>query len=199
MGRVDEASGRIPIDFLRLIGAGEWDKASAMVADEFEGYLPQTSEQMTGPEAFVGVLRLELAGAEAQIQNHQFSYEVWDKEYEVAVQVLVTPTDGGPKRHKHFGIDKGNLNKEIDAVGDNQMMPGEVVEALHLVRQYGNFGAHSIAGDSGVIVDVQDGEADFMIELLDMLIDHAFVKPAKLEAIKASLEAKLPGKKKRDP
>ena len=101
--------------------------------------------------------------------------------------------------HKHFGIDKGNLNKEIDAVGDNQMMPGEVVEALHLVRQYGNFGAHSIAGDSGVIVDVQDGEADFMIELLDMLIDHAFVKPAKLEAIKASLEAKLPGKEKRDP
>jgi len=111
MGRVDEASGRIPIDFLRLIGAGEWDKASAMVADEFEGYLPQTSEQMTGPEAFVGVLRLELAGAEAQIQNHQFSYDVWDKEYEVAVQVLVTPTDGGPKRYfiGFFTVDREDL------------------------------------------------------------------------------------------
>ena len=111
MSRADEASGRIPLVFLRLLMKQSWDQAASMVTDEFEGYLPQTSEQLTGPESFIGVLRLELAEAEVQIHNHQFSYDVWDKEYKVAVQALVTPRDGRSKRYLigFFTVDREDM------------------------------------------------------------------------------------------
>jgi len=112
MSRADEASGRIPLVLLRLMMDQSWEQAAAMVADEFEGYLPQTSKQLAGLEAFIDVLRLELAEAEVQIHNnHQFNYDVWDKEYKVAVQALVTPCDGRPKRYLigFFTVDREDM------------------------------------------------------------------------------------------
>jgi hypothetical protein len=93
---------------------------------------------------------------------------------------------------QHFKVSKRTLYAEIEELGKAGTLPTEIVESLHMVREFGNFGAHPIEGDSGLILDVEDGEAEFMIDLIDALIDQAFVRPAKLSAAKAALAAKRP-------
>jgi hypothetical protein len=40
-------------------------------------------------------------------------------------------------------------------------------------------------------VDVEPGEAEWLLELLDVFLDHVFVEPARTAARKARLNAKL--------
>jgi hypothetical protein len=44
---------------------------------------------------------------------------------------------------------------------------------------------------AGTIVDVQPGEAEWLIELIDAIFDYTFVRPQRDAARKASLNAKL--------
>jgi hypothetical protein len=99
---------------------------------------------------------------------------------------------------QHFGITKRTLHDEIEELEKNSTLPTQVVEALHMVREFGNFGAHPIQGNTGEIVDIESGEAKFMLELLDLLIDQAFVRPMALQKVQASLAAKRPKKTPKD-
>jgi hypothetical protein len=60
------------------------------------------------------------------------------------------------------------------------------------VRQIGNFAAHPIKSTStGEIVDVEEGEAEWNLDVLESLFDFYFVQPAIAAKRKADLNKKL--------
>ncbi|HMG42862.1 MAG TPA: DUF4145 domain-containing protein [Acidimicrobiales bacterium] len=90
----------------------------------------------------------------------------------------------------HLGAAGGDLNKQIDAI--SSQLPSHVQDALHALRNIGNFAAHPIkVNTAGDVVDVESGEADWTLEVLEQLFDLVFVAPAKAAARTAALNKKL--------
>lgn len=79
------------------------------------------------------------------------------------------------------GISKATLAKEIEALrsavadgtADRSITP-ESVEAIDQVRKVGNIGAH-MERDIGLIIPVDAGEAQALIELVEMLFEEWYV------------------------
>ena len=90
------------------------------------------------------------------------------------------------------GVKKGNLYDEIEDVVSSKALPSDLADALHHVRVIGNFAAHAEkAVNTGAIVDVEPGEAEWTLDVLESLFDFYFVRPAKLAERKAALDKKL--------
>ena len=88
------------------------------------------------------------------------------------------------------GVMAADLSKEIDAVLPS--LPSSIAEALDAVRVIGNFAAHPIKStNTGEIVDVESGEAEWSLDVLESLFDFYFVQPALLAAKKAAMNKKL--------
>lgn len=78
------------------------------------------------------------------------------------------------------GIQKGDLSKEIDEAMEK--LPSALAEAIDAIRQIGNFAAHPMKSTStGEIVDVEDEEAGWALDVLENLFDHYYVQPAVLQ------------------
>lgn len=93
---------------------------------------------------------------------------------------------------EHFSIKATSLDKEIDAFLGRPDLPSYLSETVDAVRVVGNFAAHPLKDtNTGEIVDVEPGEADWLLEVLDALFDYAFVQPQKLKARRDALNAKL--------
>lgn len=88
---------------------------------------------------------------------------------------------------------KNTLADEITALLDSNMLPSSLRETVDMVRHLGNFGAHPVTDAAGVLLDVEEGEADLMLEILSDLFDFYFVEPvrrkARLDPIKAKIAA----------
>lgn len=94
--------------------------------------------------------------------------------------------------HNKLGIVKGSLVTEIEEFIQTQKAPSYVLEVVDAVRNIGNFAAHPIKDkNTGEIVDVEPGEAEWLLEVLEALFDFYFVQPAKLEERKNKLNQKL--------
>lgn len=66
------------------------------------------------------------------------------------------------------------------------------LQDLHAIRNIGNFAAHPSKNTAtGEIVDVEPGEATWLLDMLDLLFDFYFVQPAKRNANMESLNSKL--------
>jgi hypothetical protein len=90
------------------------------------------------------------------------------------------------------GIRKGNLDKEIDALIDSNQLPTDLAHDLDMIRHVGNFAAHPIkATDTGQVVEVEPGEAEALLDLLEELLDFYFVRPARRQEKRDALNAKL--------
>lgn len=90
------------------------------------------------------------------------------------------------------GVKKGNLYDEIEEIVSSGKLPSDLAEALHHVRVIGNFAAHPEKSTStGEIVDVEPGEAEWTLDVLESLFDYYFVRPAKLAERKKALDQKL--------
>lgn len=90
------------------------------------------------------------------------------------------------------GITRRDLNAEIDALIESGQLSSDLSEDLDMIRTIGNFAAHPIKStDSGQVVDVEPGEAEALLDLLDQLFDHYFVRPARRAAQRARLNEKL--------
>jgi hypothetical protein len=56
----------------------------------------------------------------------------------------------------------------------------------------GNFAAHPLKStNTGAIVEVERGEAEWLLDVLESLFDFYFVRPAQLAAKRAALDQKL--------
>lgn len=90
------------------------------------------------------------------------------------------------------GVKMGNLAGEIQQVLDAGNMPSHLLESLDAIRNIGNFAAHPIKSTaSGEIIDVEPGEAEWNLDVLESLFDYFFVQPAKLKVKREALNVKL--------
>jgi len=89
-------------------------------------------------------------------------------------------------------VKRGDLAEEIQDVLDAGKLPSDLAGALDAVRTIGNFAAHPVKSKStGEIVEVEPGEAEWLLETLEALFDFYFVRPAKLAAKRDALNKKL--------
>ena len=92
---------------------------------------------------------------------------------------------------EHAKVKHGNLADEIQQVIDGGL-PSHLSNAIDAVRNTGNCAAHPLKNtQTGEIVDVESGEAEWNIECLESLFDFYFVQPASLAEKRQALNAKL--------
>lgn len=95
------------------------------------------------------------------------------------------------------GVKPGDLSKEIQQVLDSKQLPTHLADAIDAVRAIGNFGAHPIKStQTGVIVDVEAGEAEWDMDVLEGLFDFYFVQPAQTQRKRTALNQRLSAAKK---
>lgn len=87
---------------------------------------------------------------------------------------------------------KKDLADQINEVIATGHLPTHILEGLDAVRNIGNFAAHAIKSTStGEIVEVEPGEAEWNLDVLESLFDFYFVQPALTAKRRAALAAKL--------
>ena len=93
---------------------------------------------------------------------------------------------------EEYKIRAKNLAAEIEAFVKLPGIPTAIAEAVDAVRHIGNFAAHPLKDTrTGEVIDVEPGEAEWLIETLDALFDFTFVRPKRLLEQKLKLNAKL--------
>lgn len=89
-------------------------------------------------------------------------------------------------------VKHGSLADEIQQVLDAAKLPSHLLDSLDAVRNIGNFAAHPIKSkSSGEIIDVEPGEAEWNLDVLESLFDYFFVQPALLKKKRDALNLKL--------
>jgi hypothetical protein len=85
-----------------------------------------------------------------------------------------------------------DLADQIEEVINSGKIPSHIQEGLHAVRNIGNFASHEIKSKvTGAIVEVEPGEAEWNLDVLESLFDFYFVQPAISAKRKAELNKKL--------
>jgi hypothetical protein len=100
---------------------------------------------------------------------------------------LVLSTKGGARAR--------DLADQIEEVLPK--LPSELAKNVDAIRQVGNFAAHPVKStSSGEIAEVEEGEAEWLLEVLEELFDHYYVQPARAAARREALNVKLRDLKK---
>ena len=91
---------------------------------------------------------------------------------------------------EHFKAKHGNLSDEIDEVLPK--LPTHLAGAVDGIRNFGNFAAHPMKSErSGEILEVEPGEAEWCLDVLESLFDFCFVQPAVLAKKRQAVNQKL--------
>lgn len=91
-----------------------------------------------------------------------------------------------------FKIQKRTLSQEIEAFIELPGIPTHLTDAVDAIRNIGNLAAHPTKDQStGEIVDIEPGEAEWLIEVIEALFDFTFVQPVKLQRRRKQLNSKL--------
>lgn len=90
------------------------------------------------------------------------------------------------------GLSKNsNLDRAIEEA-KAKGLPSHIADQLDAMRVIGNFAAHAQKSiNTGEILPVEPHEAEWNLDVLDMLFDYCYVQPAKTAARRAALDAKL--------
>ena len=89
-------------------------------------------------------------------------------------------------------VSRGKLSAEIQQAIDSDTLPSHITESLNALREIGNFAAHPTKDQkTGEIIEVETGEAEWTLDILEALFDFYFVAPAKTAKRKAVLNEKL--------
>lgn len=89
-------------------------------------------------------------------------------------------------------VTQGDLSREIQEVIDSGKLPTSLAESIDAIRNIGNFASHPIKStNSGEIVEVESGESEWLLDVLEELFDHYLVKPIIIKAKKDALNQKL--------
>ena len=89
-------------------------------------------------------------------------------------------------------VKHNDLSKEIQEVLDAGKLPSDLSDAIDHIRTVGNFATHPLKSNStGEILPVEPHEAEWNLEVLEELLDHYYVKPAKVAAKRDAMNKKL--------
>lgn len=90
------------------------------------------------------------------------------------------------------GIVEKTLFAEVDKLLKLNKLPTYLARDLDAIRQVGNFAAHPVKDlNTGEIVDVEPGEAEWTFQVLEELLTFYFVELPKSEARRNALNQKL--------
>ena len=93
---------------------------------------------------------------------------------------------------EEFKITHPNLAQEIEEFIQKKDIPSYLADAVDAVRNVGNFAAHPLKDtNTGEIVEVEPGEAEWLLDVNESLFDFTFVQPKRLEERRKNLNAKL--------
>src|SRR3990167_3617991 len=85
-----------------------------------------------------------------------------------------------------------DLADQIQEVLNSGKLPSQLAEAIDAIRNIGNFAAHPLKStNTGEIVDVEPGEAEWLLDVLEGLFDFYFVQPAITQRKRDALNKKL--------
>lgn len=91
-----------------------------------------------------------------------------------------------------FAIRDRSLAVEIDRFLLRNDLPKTLAEKIDAVRSVGNFAAHPLKDtQTGEVLDVEPGEAEWLLGTLESLFDYAFIQPQRLADQRAKLNEKL--------
>lgn len=83
-----------------------------------------------------------------------------------------------------------DLSKQIDAILPT--LPGYIARDVDAIRNVGNFAAHPMKNQAdGLILEVEPGEAEWNLDVLDELFDFYYVRPNLSQEKRNALNAKL--------
>ena len=89
-------------------------------------------------------------------------------------------------------VKHGKLLNEIQEVINGNSLPSDIVDSIDLIRNIGNFAAHPTKNQStGEILPVETGEAEWCLDVIEMLFEFYFVRPENNRAKLASINQKL--------
>ena len=78
----------------------------------------------------------------------------------------------------HLKIEHKNLYDEIQEVIEKKLLPSDILDDIDAVRKIGNFAAHLMKSEStGEIFDVEPGEAEWSLVILESIFDFCFARP----------------------
>ncbi|MFC2026374.1 DUF4145 domain-containing protein [Chloroflexota bacterium] len=90
------------------------------------------------------------------------------------------------------GVKPSNLADEIQETLDRNLFPSYIASIVDAVRNIGNFAAHPTKSiNTGEIIDVEPGEAELNLGVIEALFDFYFVSPALVAKKKAAINEKL--------
>jgi hypothetical protein len=84
----------------------------------------------------------------------------------------------------YWGVCEKNLFAEIDAIKDK--VDPRVWGAMDATRKIGNIGAH-MENDVSLIIDIEPGEAEHLIRLIEYLLDSWYIKDHETDALFADI------------
>jgi hypothetical protein len=93
---------------------------------------------------------------------------------------------------EEYKIVRHNLSDEINEFCLLPNIPSQLSQSIDVIRVIGNFAAHpSKDKNTGEIVEVEKGEAEWLIEIIFDLIDFTFIQPSIIKKRKDELNLKL--------
>ena len=91
-----------------------------------------------------------------------------------------------------LGVNQGTLHREIQEVINRPDIPSLISGTLDHIRTIGNFATHpNKYATTGEIVPVEQGEAEWCLEVLEELFDFCFVAPARAKERQQAIDAKF--------
>jgi hypothetical protein len=89
-------------------------------------------------------------------------------------------------------VKPSDLSKEIDEILNSKQLPSHLADAIDAIRVLGNFAAHPMKStNTGAILEVEEGESEWLLDVLEGLFDFYFVQPAILQKKRDLLNKKL--------
>ncbi len=91
-----------------------------------------------------------------------------------------------------LGIKGTNLSRQIDTFLETPNIPSHLSKSVDAIRNIGNFAAHpNKETKTGELINVEPGEADWLLEVLLSLFDFQFIQPKRIEKRRNDLNTKL--------
>ncbi len=98
---------------------------------------------------------------------------------------------------KYAKLTDFSLKARIDAFVADKNHPRDLRQNLGHFIEIGNFGAHTQTNDQGEIVNVDQEEAAWMLDLVERLFDYFIVSPEKDRKIREAFDEKLNATKRK--